>query len=77
MATYEKDPAIRYNWGYWEGKHSVAQRHWPQWCGPHQDFRTTHFDKAYGLGFHDGWYDTISNAPVAQKAQKYRQAVRL
>ena len=49
-------PAIRRNWGYWDGIAARKAGRWPAWCRPHQDFAKVHFDKAYGEGFYIGWY---------------------
>lgn len=49
-------PAIRRNWGYWDGRNYRAMDQLPEWARANQ-YRPQHpHDKPYGEGFWVGWY---------------------
>lgn len=58
MATQQKasifSPAIRRNWGYWDGIN--AKGRYPCWAKSHIHRQKHPSDKAYGEGFWAGWY---------------------
>jgi hypothetical protein len=55
-------PAIRRNWGYWDGVAARERNCFPEWSKV-SVYRTPHpFDKAYGEGFWTGWYGEVAPA---------------
>lgn len=66
-------PAIRRNWGFWDGKAARARNAHPVWASPIQHRPKHPCDKAYGEGFWIGWYgepapDKYSAAALAMNA---------
>ena len=56
--SFERNPIIRTNWGYWDG---VAARErgckYPVWAKCWQSRASHPFDQKYGEGFWIGFYD--------------------
>lgn len=49
-------PAIRRNWGYWDGKAAREKGKFPIWARSFNHRQAHPHDKAYGEGFWAGWY---------------------
>lgn len=70
-------PAIRRNWGYWDGRTARALNRLPPWCGSGRRVGCLHpSDKPYGQGFWLGWYgepapDKYSQAAVAAETRAH------
>jgi len=51
----QSTPAIRRNWGYWDGR-LAHQKHWLDQLFKVEKYgRVVHFDKSYAKGFIEGW----------------------
>lgn len=73
--TTKTDAAMRFNSGYWDGKAARERGRLPVWAKPSR-FRPDHpFDRFYGNGFWDGWYDEMYvKSEIALLAERYRNA---
>jgi len=72
------EPAIRRNWGYWDGFNARQRNAWPVWA-PASSHRAAHpFDRPYGEAFWSGWYGEAHPAtglpPADHLAATYAEA---
>ena len=70
----EKDPRIRFNWGYWDGRHDQERNKFAPWCKPCQTSGHP-LDRIYGQGYWIGRYDQ-SGASTSDQAWKERPSLR-